>query len=97
MWSTCKGIQNMKIMIRIQIVFCLFTVTFAGLTNTNTAAEHHYGSAFQRSLNDHSEEELPDAILLPGFLALTVADMAGYLVSSIAYNLSRAIMFIFWF
>ena len=84
-------------MIRTQNVFLLFTITFAGLTNTKKAGEHHYGTASQRYLNDHSEEELPDAILLPGFLALTVADMAGYFVSSIAYNLSRAILFLFWF
>ena len=83
MWSTCTGLPNIKMIIRTQIVFCLFTITFA--------AEHHYGSASQGHLNAHGEEELPDAI------ALTVADLAGYLVSNFAYNLSRAIMFIFWF
>ena len=50
-----------------------------------------------RFLNAAGEQEAPDEILLPGFLALQLADLAGYFVSNIAYNLSRALLFMFWF
>ena len=49
-----------------------------------------------RYLNAAGEEEWPDEVLLPGFLALKASDLAGYLVSSMAYKLSKAILYMLW-
>ena len=49
-----------------------------------------------RYLNAAGEEEWPDEVLLPGFLALQVSDLAGYLVSSMAYKLSKAMLYMLW-
>ena len=45
-----------------------------------------------RYLNVAGEEEWPDEVLLPGFLALQASDLAGYLVSRIVYKLSMAML-----
>ena len=70
--------------------------SFIDSKQTSETMVHPDAQAYSRFLNAEGEEEFPDAILLPGFLVLQVADLAGYLVSSIAYNLSRALMFMFW-
>ena len=76
-----------------------FPSTFSSFRSLKKPSEimvHQDSQASPRFMNAEGQEEFPDAILLPGFLALQVADLAGYLVSNIAYNLSRAVLFMFW-
>ena len=49
-----------------------------------------------RYLNDRGEEEWPDEILLPGFLALQASDLAGYMVSNMAFKLTKALLYMLW-
>ena len=49
-----------------------------------------------RYINAVGEDEWPDEVLLPGFLALQASDLAGYLVSSMAHKLSKAMLYMLW-
>ena len=49
-----------------------------------------------RYINAAGEDEWPDEVLLPGFLALQASDLAGYLVSSLAHKLSKAMLYMLW-
>ena len=42
------------------------------------------------------KETWPDEILLPGFLALQASDLAGYLVSNMAFKLTKALLYMIW-
>ena len=49
-----------------------------------------------RYLTAEGEEAWPDEILLPGFLALQTSDLAGYLVSNMAFKLTKALLYMLW-
>ena len=49
-----------------------------------------------RYMTAGGEETWPDEILLPGFLALQASDLAGYLVSNMAFKLTKALLYMLW-
>ena len=49
-----------------------------------------------RYLTPDGKDAWPDSILLPGFLALQASDLAGYMVSNMAFKLTKALLYILW-
>ena len=49
-----------------------------------------------RYLTAEEDDTWPDEILLPGFLALQASDLAGYLVSNMAFKLTKALLYMIW-
>ena len=49
-----------------------------------------------RYVNAEGEDEWPDEVLLPGFLALQASDLAGFLVSNMAFKMTKALLYMLW-
>jgi hypothetical protein len=79
-------------------VFLLFLILSSTLIKkTESASVPHLDTPVStHSLAVAPEQENIATILNPGYLTLKMVDMARNLVTDVAYNLSRVLLFMFW-
>ena len=79
-------------------VFLLFLIVAATfIEKTESASVPHLDPPVTpHSLAVAPQPDYTGAILNPGYLTLKMVDMASNLVTDVAYNLSRVLMFMFW-
>ena len=85
-------------MFSVFLLFLIVSATF--IKKTQSASVPHLDTPVTpHSLAVAPQPPQPDntgAIMNPGYLTLKKVDMASTLVTDIAYNLSRVLLFMFW-
>ena len=78
--------------------FLLFLTFCASIIKKTESASvpHLATSVTNHPLAVVPEPDYTGAIINPGYLTLKMVDMASSLVTDIAYNLSRVLLFMFW-
>jgi len=73
----------------ILMISSVFNVKGASISGSG-----HTSAADKTEKVSSPSPRMMDSILLPGYLALRMADLGGNLVSDIAYNITRMVLFI---